>query len=792
MRLTIIISILFFSTLSRADIPANYYAGTSGLSGDALKSKLHSIIKGHKEFSYGDVWNILKEADRDPNNPNRVIGIHSGFSMAASDHSNNDGWNREHIWAKSKGDFGTSKGPGTDVHHLRASDISTNSKRGNKHFAESSTPYTDNSGNYKGVTGSYYGSNTWETRAEMKGDVARMIFYMATRYEGDRGEPDLEIVESISGLSTKAPKHGKLSDLLAWHKADPVSQEERKRNDIIYSYQNNRNPFIDHPEFVNYIWGGDTPSPTPDPTPDPNPKPIPTPDPAPTPDAPDDYYSGTKGLSGDALKSKLNSIIKGHTEFSYSSSSTDTWDILKDADQDPDNTNNIKGIHSGFSIPAAGEYSGGNGWNREHIWPQSRGGFGTSRGAGTDVHHLRASDISTNSARGNKFFAESSTPYIDKSGTYSGATGCFTSDNTWEPRAEVKGDVARMVFYMATRYEGQNGEPDLEIVEDISSISDAETKLGKLSDLLAWHKSDPVSKDELRRNEVVFSYQKNRNPFIDHPEFVNYIWGNETPPTDSEPTPDPGSGEDNSIVLFTEYLEGEEENKALEISNIGKSEADLSKFTIYKQTNGIGDWSGGMQLKGSLAAGSSYVIVNDQASQNLINLSDVATSSAVMSFNGNDPIGLFKDGILVDVIGEKNSSSDFSKNEILKRQAHVSTPNTQFKPEEWQRIALTNTQDFGLHSHDPDAAPIAVPTGVAESSNSFEAYWNQANTCLQIKRQRQEDFRINVVDYTGKLVLSRAIKNGDTCVDFSGFSKGIYVLLVEGREMSYTMKFTNM
>ena len=96
---------------------------------------------------------------------------------------------------------------------------------------------------------------TWEARDEVKGDVARMMFYMTVRYEGDDNEPDLELTESLQHMSSKASLHARLSVLLEWHINDPVDEIERRRNDIIYSYQGNRNPFIDHPEYVVLIWG---------------------------------------------------------------------------------------------------------------------------------------------------------------------------------------------------------------------------------------------------------------------------------------------------------------------------------------------------------------------------------------------------------------------------------------------------------------------------------------------------------------------------------------------------------
>ena len=97
-----------------------------------------------------------------------------------------------------------------------------------------------------------------------------------------------------------------------------------------------------------------------------------------------------------------------------------------------------------------------------------------------------------------------------------------TLHQIWEPRDEVKGDVARIIFYMATRYMGDPGEPSLNVVDYINNSSDP--LMGKLSTLLEWNEQDPVDAFERRRNQVIFNWQQNRNPFIDYPELANLIW----------------------------------------------------------------------------------------------------------------------------------------------------------------------------------------------------------------------------------------------------------------------------
>jgi endonuclease I len=158
---------------------------------------------------------------------------------------------------------------------------------------------------------------------------------------------------------------------------------------------------------------------------------------------------------------------------------------------------------------------GADDWNREHVWAKSHGDFGNDPPCGTDAHHMRPTDASVNSARGNKDF--------DNGGIqHSEATGCYYTEYTWEPRDEVKGDVARMIFYMEVRYEGDNGELDLEVVDWVNSAPDPEH--GKFSTLYEWHQQDPPDAFEINRNEVIYSYQGNRNPFIDHPEFLINIY----------------------------------------------------------------------------------------------------------------------------------------------------------------------------------------------------------------------------------------------------------------------------
>ena len=249
-----------FAQTDPAGIPSGYYDQTEGLTGSELKAKLHAIISDHVKYPYTssstDVWDILKESDEDPSNPNNVILLYTGRSQAKSENSGESStpgsnrWNREHVWSKSHGFPVEQDTAFTDCHHIRPADESVNSSRNTLDF--------DNGGDQHAEADQcYYDSDSWEPRDAIKGDVARMMFYMVVRYDPgyhmDNTVYDLELVD-LTGTQTYTPVFGKLSTLLNWHKADPVDAFESNRNEVVYQYQGNRNPFIDHPEWVDLVF----------------------------------------------------------------------------------------------------------------------------------------------------------------------------------------------------------------------------------------------------------------------------------------------------------------------------------------------------------------------------------------------------------------------------------------------------------------------------------------------------------------------------------------------------------
>ncbi len=233
------------------------------------------------------------------------------------------------------------------------------------------------------------------------------------------------------------------------------------------------------------------------------------------------YYSEAIGKSGQALIDALNEAAsRNHNRMSYSQ----VWDALKYTDEDPNNSNNVILLYTGRSQSKNFTSSGNNdpdAWNREHSWPKSHGFSSSGQWAYTDIHHLRPSDASVNATRGNKDF--------DNGGSeISEAPGNFTDNDSIEPRDAMKGDLARMMFYLDVRYNGNDasGVPDLKLV-NYTGTSGA--TLGSLCVLLAWHNQDPVSDEEIARHARIVERQGNRNPFVDYPAWANEIWDNSCP-----------------------------------------------------------------------------------------------------------------------------------------------------------------------------------------------------------------------------------------------------------------------
>lgn len=275
-------TVVNFNVASGGGGGTGYYAHVNTSSASQLRCSLHATIKGHTAYPYSggttNTWTILEIADEDPLNSTKVLDVYRNHSYTKVSSRAGTGtgltYNREHTWPKSlgfsaeTGNLGLPNSPHTDTHMLYASDTNYNSDRGNKPYnncsgcTERATEAYNGAG---GGTGVYPGNSNWfnasvfQTWGKRKGDVARAVMYMAVRYEGGthpttgQNEPDLELTDNpalIVATSSSPAYMGLMSTLLAWHQADPPDAAERARDEVIYSFQGNRNPFIDHPEWA--------------------------------------------------------------------------------------------------------------------------------------------------------------------------------------------------------------------------------------------------------------------------------------------------------------------------------------------------------------------------------------------------------------------------------------------------------------------------------------------------------------------------------------------------------------
>ena len=281
---------------------------------------------------------------------------------------------------------------------------------------------------------------------------------------------------------------------------------------------------------------------------------------------PTGYYSNLNGKSDLELRQALQDII-ADPNIVRAQTYTDVLDFLMDADQNPANSNEVWLVYSEEGRPKldfqTGSFSDGK-WNREHTFPRSRAGYSSIeedeiadgidvfwvtsadslRHGNSDAHALRAADAQENGSRSNRHY-----------GDYVGPTGTLGS---------FRGDVARSVLFMEIRYNA------LEIVNGFQTV---DGQLGDLATLLEWHRNDPPDDYEMNRNNIVYNWQRNRNPFIDQPQLVEYIWGNEVgTPWDQSVAID--NLEELNVHIYPNpttnriFLKGLENNASVEIYSI--------------------------------------------------------------------------------------------------------------------------------------------------------------------------------------------------------------------------------
>ncbi|PLX22349.1 MAG: hypothetical protein C0599_06560 [Salinivirgaceae bacterium] len=357
--------------------------------------------------------------------------------------------------------------------------------------------------------------------------------------------------------------------------------------------------------------------------------------------------------------------------------------------------------------------------NCEHTVPQSL--FNEANPMVSDIHHLYPTYENWNSTRSNHPFAEINDSQTEKWMYLTNSQTTIPSSNIdayseyanseFEPREDHKGNVARAIFYFYTMYPTQAG--DMSLVADINEI-------------YQWHLDDPVDAEEIARNGRIENYQGDRNPYIDYPEAVAAAWGFE-----ADPNPDPGTGNE---LFISEYVEGSSYNKALEIANFTGQSVSLSNYSIFKQANGAGSWSYELSLSGTLNDGEVYVIAYSSASSTVTNVADLVTTSSALTFNGNDPVALFKNGTLIDAVGTFNSTSYFGANVTLVRNSDVTSPNTTYTTSEWTSYSSDEFSYLGSHTIDggveEDTQAPTAPTSLTASNvtqTTLSLSWNASS-----------------------------------------------------------------
>jgi len=229
-------------------------------------------------------------------------------------------------------------------------------------------------------------------------------------------------------------------------------------------------------------------------------------------------------------------------------------------------------------------------------------------------------------------------------------------------------------------------------------------------------------------------------------------------------------------LLFSEYIEGSSNNKALEISNLTGTAINLSTYSIKKQTNGSGAWSTGLSLSGTLNSGSKYVIVNSLIALACYNKTsaNISTAAGEMTFNGNDAVGLFKNNVLIDIIGTFNGgTANFAADTTLRRKATVTAPTTTFnKTTQWDVLTIDTCNNLGSRITDTKSKEKSI------STNDFRIYPNPSNGEFNINFDNSNgDYSIEIFSILGQKVFEKENTKSST-ISVSNLPKGMYLFRI--------------
>ncbi|MBU2977602.1 ExeM/NucH family extracellular endonuclease [Alteromonas sp. C1M14] len=496
------------------------------------------------------------------------------------------------------------------------------------------------------------------------------------------------------------------------------------------------------------------------------------------------YYAAVQaeidaGASEAVIRQVLSDTISGQRVLTY----TQVWTALTETDEDPDNNNNIVLIYSGNSIPKANNGSGADSsqpdyWNREHSWPKSHGFDSSGYEAYTDIQHLRPADITVNSSRGNLDFDDSDSPLAE-------APENRVDGDSFEPRDAVKGDVARMMMYMDVRYEGAGSDstPDLALVNEITSTGEPE--LGMLCTLLSWSDADPVDETEIRRQNAIYEYQGNRNPFVDHPEWVSLFYSQDTCGDTSEeeeeevdPIPE-ATG--TPAIMLTGVFDGPLSGgvpKGIELY-VTRDIDDLSVCGVGSANNGGGSDGEEFTFPSDSASAGDFLYIASDTDGFMAFFGfapDYVASS--MSINGDDAIEVFCDDEVVDLYGDINTDGTGEAWDYLDSWAYRVTggPSATFDIGQWN-VAGTNALD-GESDNTTAATPIPLATYIPPATELFFSEYIEGsgnNKAVEIVNLGLTE--VDLSDYDVQIFFNGSVTAGQTIALSGTLAAGdVYVI----------------
>lgn len=596
---------------------------------------------------------------------------------------------------------------------------------------------------------------------------------------------------------------------------------------------------------------------------------------------PNGYYDTATG-SGYTLKTQLYNIINNQSDQGYNA--MDNFFINNDLDQYYENDNTILDIYSEHPSGAdpynftpqtdeCGNYNNeGDCYNKEHVVPGSV--FSNNSPMDGDAHNLLPVDGRVNGFRGSFPMGRVDDNNLETQNGISNPTqnGSKLGDNlnsgysagysgiVFEPIDEFKGDIARIYFYFATRYQNQINNWSAYAMFNGSSDQVFETAF--LNILLEWHSIDPVSQKEVDRNNAIYNHQGNRNPFVDTPSYVTAIWNpqqdNESPsaPTNliaSSPTatsidlswnaatdniaissydiyvnstynsstnatnatvtalnPETNycftviakdtannsstasnedcattlSGSINTVDLFfSEYMEGSGSNKALEIANFTGATVDLSEYSIKLSSNGNIAWTKSYNFpsNASIPNEDVYVVANGGTSVCTNVLDNL--NNAITGFNGNDALGLFKNAVLIDILGTLGDANVYAENTTLVRNATITNGSTAYNANEWTSYPQNNCTNLGSHTQ--------TLGGTNDEQNAIKIYPNPVKGAL-LFIEVQQPTTVECYNLTGQRILKTTVSPQNITVDISQLNSGVYLLQLQIEQGTLTRKIVRL